>query len=165
MNNNRTVYPLFLILVSMWWGWTVLVDFFIVRSVFSTVTDFFQAGELGILLFSKLNNLEIVVSSFIVALLSFQYRKKKSILFFLGISLVPWIIVMFYFSYLTPKLTLLSEMWKQADFAGVSSFGGISDVQQEHQKYHQLYITLDSVKLFFLSLLLIFGVWKQEKMI
>lgn len=159
------VFPLFLIFVSLWWGWTVLVDFFVVRSVFSVVTDFFQAGELGILVFSKLNNLEMVVSSFIVALLAFQYKRNKSNLSFLGLSLVPWIIVMFYFSYLTPKLTYLSEAWKQADFAGVTSFGGIADIQQEHQKYHQLYITLDSIKLFFLSLLLIFGVWKQEKMV
>ena len=52
---------LILILVSIWWGWTAIIDFAVVPTVFAIVNDFFNAGELGIALFSKLNLLEVII--------------------------------------------------------------------------------------------------------
>ena len=163
MTNRNISYSGFLTLVSLWWGWTVLTDFFVVPTVFQTIHDFFNAGELGIALFSRLNFLELIVSSLLVIICGLKLRTSKQLLIFFIPVLVCWMIVMFYFSYLTPKLVTLTDLWKEAEKAGVTSLGNIPDVQQEHQFYHKLYIRIDSVKLIILTILLGMGVFKQDK--
>lgn len=163
MTKNRYLYSLFLIVVSLWWGWTVLVDIFIIPTVFKTIDQFFQAGDLGIAVFSKLNNLELVVASILVGLFSFQMTKNKKALMLLVPSILVWIIAMTYFAYLTPKLIELTELWKKTDLMGITGVAGIPDIQQAHQYYHNLYIGLDVVKLLLLSAMLIVGVVKEEK--
>lgn len=134
-----------LILVSIWWGWTVIIDFAVVPTVFSTINDFFNAGELGIALFSKINNFEIIIASSLIIL------SRKKLPLFLSVSV--WIIVMIYFVYLTPKIIELTELWKKAEALKQISIAGIPDIQQEHQFYHRLYVGLDSVKLLILTVL------------
>ena len=163
MTNKRLTYSLFLVLVSIWWAWTVLVDVFIIRTVFQTIDNFFLAGDLGLALFSKLNNLEVVVSTLLIAILFFQTKKNKNSIFLLILSVMTWLIAMTYFSYLTPKLAYLTELWKKSDLAGLTSMYGIADVQQEHQFYHKIYIGLDSIKLILLTILLTLGIVKQDK--
>lgn len=164
MIKKNYLFSFFLILLSLWWGWTVLVDMVIIRTVFTIVDNFFLAGDLGITVFSKLNNLELIVSSLLVAILSLQVRKNKKVLPLLVLSIITWIIAMTYFSYLTPKIVTLTELWKKTDLMGINSVAGIPDVQQEHQLYHNLYIGLDVAKLILLSLMMGLGIWKQEKM-
>lgn len=163
MKRNLIPYSAFIALVSLWLGWTMLVDFFVVRTVFSIVTNFFEAGDLGIAIFSKLNSLELVVSSTMLALLSYQVMKNKKSIKLLVLALVCWVIVMTYFTWLTPKLVSLTELWKTADAAGSIGIGGIADIQQEHQFFHQIYIGMDSVKLLILATLLVLGIWKNEE--
>ena len=163
MTKTRFVFSTFLLFVSMWWGWTVLVDFFIIRTVFANIDSFFQAGNIGIAVFSKLNNLEVIVSTILVALLSFQMTKNKKILPMLIMSLIAWAVVMTYFTYLTPKIVELTDLWKQTDLMGISAVAGIPDIQQEHQFFHRLYIGLDSFKLLILSDMILFGIWKDEQ--
>lgn len=163
MTKNRFVFSTFLLIVSMWWGWTVLVDFFIIRTVFANIDNFFQAGDLGIAVFSKLNNLEVIVSSALVGVLSYQITKNKKVLPLLMMSVVAWIIAMTYFAYLTPKLVYLTDLWKNSDLMGTVGASGISDIQQEHQFYHRLYIGIDTFKLLLLSVMILFGSFKQEK--
>lgn len=163
MTKNRTIYSLFLICVSLWWGWTVLVDMFIIPTVFKIVDQFFQAGDLGIAVFSKLNNLEVVLASILVGLFSYQITKNKKALTLLVLSILVWLIAMTYFSFLTPKLIELTELWKKTDLMGLTGVAGIPDVQQAHQYYHNLYIGLDVVKLLLLSAMLLIGVIKEEK--
>ena len=163
MTKNRYLYSLFLILVSLWWGWTVLVDMFIIPTVFKTIDNFFQAGDLGIAVFSKLNNLELVLASILVGLLSFQMTKNKKALMLLVPGILVWLIAMTYFTFLTPKLVELTELWKKTDLMGITGVAGIPDIQQAHQFYHNLYIGLDAVKLLLLSAMLIVGVVKEEK--
>lgn len=163
MTKNRYVYSTFLICASLWWGWTFLVDMFVIRTVFATVSNFFEAGDLGIAVFSKLNNLEIIVSSFLVGLLSFQMMKNRKALPLMVMSIFCWIISMAYFVFLTPKLMTLTDLWKKADSAGTTAIAGISDIQQAHQFYHNLYIGLDSVKLLLLTVMIIYGMVKEEK--
>jgi hypothetical protein len=79
------------------------------------------------------------------------------------LSLLCWIIAIFYFSYLTPKLIELSQLWKQSDLQGITSAGLIRDIQQEHQFYHRIYIGIDSLKLLILTVLIVFSTWKREK--
>ena len=147
----------------MWWGWTVLVDMFIIRTVFRTIDNFFEAGDLGIAVFSKLNNLELLVSTFLVALLAFQVSKNKKAMPYLIMSIIAWIVAMTYFSYLTPKLVELTELWKKTDHMGVAGTSNIPDIQQAHQYYHNFYIGLDAFKLILLSFMIFLGVWKQER--
>lgn len=147
----------------MWWGWTVLVDFFIIRTVFANIDNFFQAGNLGIAVFSKLNNLEVIVSSALVGVLSFQMTKNKKILPLLMMSVVAWIVAMTYFTYLTPKIIELTELWKKTDLMGITAVAGIPDVQQEHQFFHKLYIGIDTFKLVLLTVMMFIGAFKEEQ--
>lgn len=163
MTKNRFVFSTFLLIVSMWWGWTVLVDMFIIRTVFATIENFFQAGDLGIAVFSKLNNLEVIVSTALVAILSYQFTKNKKVLPLLIMSVVAWIVAMTYFAYLTPKLVYLTELWKKTDLMGLAGTSAIPDIQQEHQFYHRLYIGVDSFKLVLLTVMILFGSFKQDK--
>lgn len=141
-----------LVLVSIWWGWTVLIDFAVVPTVFRTINDFFNAGELGIALFSKLNIFEVIISSGLVVvsgLLLKQNKKKLPLI----LSCLCFAIVMFYFAYLTPKIIYLTDLWKEADAANQIGIAGIADIQQEHQFYHRIYVAVDTVKLLGLTVL------------
>jgi len=162
MTNKRFVYSLFIALTSVWLGWTVLVDFFIVPTVFQKVSSFFEAGELGIATFSKLNNLELIVASMLVVITGHLALKKRTFPLF-SMAVILWIIVMFYFIYLTPKIAHLTLIWRESEKLGLSGIGGISDIQQEHQFYHKLYIYIDSLKILILSCLLTYGTFKDTK--
>ena len=163
MNIKRIIYSKILVLLAIWWGWTVLVDFFVIPNVFRTLSNFFEAGELGIVVFSKLNNLELIAGSILVGMTAYLSSKNKKLLpLFIG-SVLLWIIAMTYFSYLSPKITELTELWKTADKVGSMSIAGYSDIQLEHQFYHKLYIGIDSIKLLLITFLLGLGILKQEK--
>ena len=144
-----------LVLVSLWWGWTALIDFAVVPTVFSVINDFFNAGELGISLFTKFNLLEVVLSSLLIAVLSFHSKKTGKGIIQLALACSAWIIVMFYFTYLTPKISSLATLWKQAELVNKMGIAGINDIQQEHQFYHRIYVGLDSLKLLILSSILV----------
>lgn len=137
-----------LILLSLWWGWTALIDFAVVPTVFRTIHDFFNAGELGIALFSKLNILELILAPLLIFLF---WGKSK---WRLGLVITLSLIVIFYASYLTPKITQLTELWKKAEALNQLGISDIRDIQQEHQFFHKLYVALDTVKLLVLSFLI-----------
>lgn len=137
-----------LILLSLWWGWTALIDFAVVPTVFRTIHDFFNAGELGIALFSRLNIFELIVSTILMGLF---WRLAK---WRFALLAVAWIIVLVYFFYLTPKITHLTALWKEAESLKQVGIAGIQDIQQEHQLYHRIYVGLDSLKLLILTFVL-----------
>jgi hypothetical protein len=58
---------------------------------------------------------------------------------------------------------MLTELWKTTDLMGIQGINGISDVQQEHQFYHRLYISLDSIKLLLIGIMIGIGFIKEEK--
>jgi hypothetical protein len=163
MTKNRFIFTIFLLIVSLWWGWTFLVDFFIIRTVFSVIDNFFQAGDLGLAVFTKLNNLELILSSTLVAVLSYQCTNNRKAFPLLILSVLAWIIPITYLTYLTPKLLVLTELWKKADQMGIIGIAGITDIQLEHQFFHQLYISVDSFKLILLSVIIFYGSIKQDK--
>lgn len=150
-----------LILVSLWWGWTVIIDFAVVPTVFKVIHDFFNAGELGIALFSKLNFFEILVSSLLIVVSVIHLKDSGKGKLQLALSISAWAIVMFYFAYLTPKITLLTDLWKEAESVQKLGIAGIQDIQQEHQYYHRLYVGIDSVKLLILTFLLGLDVFRK----
>jgi hypothetical protein len=160
---HRYLFPIFLVLTSMWLGWSILVDFFVIPTVFATMDSFFQAGDLGIALFLKLNKLEVIFSTILVSLFSFHFVKNKKGLPLLMMTIVAWVIALTYFSFLTPKLVTLTDLWKKTDLMGLTGVAGIKDIQQEHQFYHNLYIGIDTLKIFLLSGMIVFGSLKQEQ--
>ena len=151
-----------LILLSMWWGWTVLVDFFIVPAVFQIVDNFFQAGELGIAVFSNLNRLEIITASLLTGILSVSVIKNRGHLFLFLMSIILWAISMTYIAYLTPKLIELTALWKNADLTGQINIPGQPDIQQTHQFFHRCYIITDTFKLCLISIMLILVSTKKD---
>ncbi len=163
MTRHTRTYSFFLVLCSLWWGWTVLVDFVVIRTVFAVVTSFFEAGDLGVAVFSRLNDLELVAATGILALVCRELRRGKKLLPHLALALVAWAIAVTYFAYLTPKLVALTELWKKTDLMSITAVAGIPDVQQEHQFYHRLYIGLDTVKLVVLTGLIALGVWREDR--
>lgn len=153
---------LYLIIVSMWWGWTVLTDFFIVRIVFANVSNFFEAGNLGIEVFSKLNRLEVIAATLLFILLTRFSVKERKIRKFAFLSLITALIVYFYSFYLIDRIRTLTALWQEADARGELAANGIPDVQQSHQFFHRLYIWIDSVKLILLSVMLGLGVFRPK---
>lgn len=152
-------------MVTLWLGWSALIDFIIIPTTFRTLNDFFGAGTLGIALFSKLNNLEVVVASLLMSLLAwYQVQHKKVNLFLTTITVVAFAISLYYFAYLTPKISALTELWQEAQTQGTAGAGGVADVQQEHQFYHQLYVSLDTAKMILLLALLIYAAKKPESL-
>ena len=163
MSKKSYLFPIFIVLTTLWWGWTSLVDFIVVRTVFGMIDNFFQAGELGIALFSKLNNLEIVVSTVLILILGLHSKMTRKSLPLLALAIIAWSIPIIYYAYLTPKILELTALWKQADLMGLTAVAGIPDIQQEHHFYHNLYIGLDAFKLLLLTTMLGLGIWKQEQ--
>lgn len=153
---------LILIFTAVWWGWTALIDFAVVPTIFRIVPDFFTAGELGIALFSKLNLLELTTSSILVVLAVIQVKNEKRGKIQLGLIFSAWIIVMIYFSFLTQKITDLTALWKKADSLNTISILGIVDIQQEHQFYHRVYVGLDVLKLLLLSFVMGLSLFRKE---
>jgi len=149
--------------LSFWLGCVVLTDFVIVRTLFSEIDDFFKAGFIGVQLFSKLNLLEIILASIIFLSEIFILTKEKKLIHLLPLFLILYGITFFDYIYLTPKLSDLTHLWFKADLMGVVGLPGIADIQAEHQKFHELYITLDSVKIFLLLTSLSILTWKNSK--
>lgn len=143
-----------LILVSIWWGWTVIIDFAVVPTVFRVINDFFNAGELGIALFSKLNLFEMLLSSLLIVVSVIHLKKVGRGKTQLALAVSAWMIVMFYFSFLTPKIIHLTELWKNAEANNQIGLAGINDIQQEHNFFHRMYVGLDSLKLLILTFFL-----------
>lgn len=159
MNSRRLLSSSLLILLSLWIGWTALVDFIVVPGVFRNIDNFFEAGDLGIYLFQRLNSLEIVIGSAVVTLLCVIFRTNRRALPLLLGSLALMIIVLTYFTWLTPKIAELSELWKMSE-AGKTI--AVLDIQQEHQHYHRVYVIMDTVKLLALLFMIVSTVGKEE---
>lgn len=151
-----------LVLVSIWLGWTALVDFVVVPTAFQIIDSFFNAGELGIALFSKLNLLEVILSSLLIVVLALNYKKNGRGKIQLVLACGAWIIVMFYFAYLTSKITLLTDLWKKAEITNKMGIADIIDIQQEHKFYHRMYVGLDSLKLLILSFIMGISFFRKE---
>jgi hypothetical protein len=152
-----------LILTSVWLAWTVLVDFFVVPSVFQNIPEVFMAGNLGVVLFSKLNHLEFPIASILFALAYWHTRKTGTLKLVILTSFVTLGIAAIYLFSLTPKLASLTAAWEYAEKVGTLGPAG-EDVQQLHQNYHRTYVALDSVKLLLLLIqLTVLGVFLSRR--
>jgi hypothetical protein len=160
---NNLGARLLLVLLGLWLGWTLLIDFVVVPTAFRNLRDFFEAGRLGVLLFTKLNSLELSVASLIVSLTALGTLTQPRRLAMLALAILSWSIILIYLVWLTPKLSELTVLWQQAELNGVSGSGNIPDLQQEHQLYHRIYVGLDTVKLVLLASLIGLGMRMEQE--
>ncbi len=149
-----------ILILGLWLGMTVLVDFIAIPIVFRTLTDVFQAGLIGMQVFEKLNFVEVFLG--LAFMVSCFYLKKtlKLVKFF---AIILSFLAGFYFFFLTPKITKLSlQMMELTHQAGA----GLQQVAQDHDFYHHLYVKLDGVKILMLlfCLFLLFYQKKKEKL-
>ncbi|GEM_PF-1321200 len=155
-----TKIPLFLIVsFSIWWGCTVLTDFFIVPTIFKTIPDFFMAGGLGLKVFTKLNYLEVILAVFSLTLSLIPRREKV----LMALSFLLLGISSTYIFYLTPKIQTLTLWWQEAESLGLTSLHGVADIQQDHQFFHRLYVWIDAVKLILLTSGIGFLIFKRNQ--
>lgn len=139
---------------SSWLSLSLFINFFVIRLIFSEIDQFFLAGKIGMMLFTKFNLIETILSTFILSLISLINLKQKCSKKILFLSLSLFSFALTYTFYLTPKLIELTELWQKADIMGVVGIRGIKDIQQEHQFFHRIYIILDTVKLITLFIFL-----------
>jgi hypothetical protein len=158
MKNSKSLFAAFIALTSSWLAMSILVDFFVVPTVFRNIDDFFLAGDLGIALFGKFNQVEVILASTLISITALRARLSH-----LFISIGLWIIAMTYFLYLSPMIQTLTELWKKADEMGLVAIAGIADIQLEHQRYHKAYIFIDTIKMGLLLFLLGLGIYKEKR--
>ena len=116
-------------------------------AVFQTIPNFFLAGEMGIQVFSRLNRLEFPLACIMLALLLWRLRAYPKLKWLLPINLILTGIAGIYLFSLTPKIAELSGAWEYADKMGTLGALGYTDIQQQHQIYHRVYVITDTVKL------------------
>lgn len=138
-----------LCLSLIWLCLSGLVNFVVIPSVFSIVSDFFLAGNLGVTVFTKFNRFEFLFATTLVVLSLFDFKRTRSGLITVLISLILLLISGCYLFYLTPKLTQLTTAWEYAQTMGTIG-SAESDLQSLHMTYHRTYIVMDSVKLLLL---------------
>lgn len=136
-----------LILTVTWAAWTVLVDFFLVPAIFQIIPDFFLAGEMGIEFFSRLNSLEFPLACILMGLIIWKLREFPKLKWLVPVNFLLVGIAGIYLFSLTPKLTELTGAWAYADKMGTLGAQGHTDIQQQHQIYHRVYVITDTVKL------------------
>jgi hypothetical protein len=142
-----------LCLALVWLSSSALINFVVVPAVFSVIKDFFQAGFLGIELFSKFNRLELLFATGLLTATITEAKINKKKLWKVSLAGILLVLVCFYLFYLTPKLTALTTTWEYAQTMGTIAEAE-ADIQSMHMMYHRTYIILDSVKLLLITLLL-----------
>lgn len=159
MNVRRLLYSALLVLLSLWLGWTVLVDFVVVPAVFRNINNFFEAGDLGIYLFTKFNFIEMILASVTLVALVFIFRKNRAAMPLLISAVIVIAISLSYFTFVIPKLTHLTELWKLAEAGKLTP---TFDIQQEHQFYHRIYVGLDTAKIAILAFMMGTSIGKEK---
>jgi hypothetical protein len=151
-------FKLFLFLLGAWLFCTILVDFVAVPAVFQTVTNRFEAGDVGMQVFTRLNFLEVIFSVLLLTC-AFLFRERivwRKIFFTSLFSLMG--LALYYSTFLSPEIIKLTIGLRD----GVVETPAYQAIEARHAFYHQLYIRLDSFKLLILVALSISVLKKRE---
>lgn len=148
MRSMRWAYFMSCLLLGLWLGATVAVDFFAVPAVFQNVSNLNEAAGVGMSVFARFNTLELILSIVLLILWPLAHRlkfksKKHATIFIFEFFLL--ILATSYFFYFTPEITKLS-------LAKANAFEESERQMLEHSiaTLHSLYIKLDSLKLIIL---------------
>lgn len=141
-----------------WFFLTIFVDIFTVPTVFRTVGDVTIAGKVGILVFSKMNQFEILFGLLTLIGSFFYFRIHHSVKW-LVVSVVLFVWSLFYTFYMTPKIadtTYLIHNTQASDPMYIV-------LQSTHAYYHTLYRYFDTSKLVVLLVFIVLVVCDLTK--
>lgn len=148
MRAKRWAYFMSTLLLGLWFGATIAVDFFAVPAVFQNVSNLNEAAAVGMSVFARFNSLEFILSFMLVFLWplaqGFQFKSKKQVFIFIfEVALIA--LTASYLFYFTPEISKLS-------LAKANAFeeSERNALEQSIATLHSLYIKLDSLKLIIL---------------
>ena len=140
-------YKIAIIFSSLWLVLTCFIDFMAVPTLFRNITDVYEAGIVGIKIFTFFNYLEVIIGAYLVYYSMVHLKLKLYII----LSFLCFIIVSLYCYLLSPMISqLTSELISLVENDPKDLFGS---VQVRHDFYHNLYIRLDSLKLFLITVI------------
>lgn len=142
---KKILIALVLPCIFTWFFLTIFVDVFTVPTVFRTVGDVTIAGKVGIKVFSKMNQLEILFG-FFTLIGSFCYFRVYGQLKWLTASAILFCWSLFYTFYMTPNIADTTYLIHNTS----PSDPMYAVLQSSHAYYHTLYRYLDTSKLIFL---------------
>jgi hypothetical protein len=134
-------------LLTAWFFMTVLVDIVAIPTVFKNISNMQEGAKIGMTLFGKFNCIEIFLGLSIL-LGSFLMKEKSKVMITLALILLAFSII--YTFFMTPMIANNSIQLHLV----LATDPHYEILQKEHRTFHELYRTLDTIKL---VLLLIFS--------
>ncbi len=148
MKRVSWAYFMSCLLLGLWFGATIAVDFFAVPAVFQSVSNLGEAAAVGMKVFARFNSLEFILSLTLPLLWilahKFNFSSGKRV-FILLFEVVLIALAASYLFYFTPAITELS-LAKANVFEESERLG----LEQSIASLHSIYIKLDSLKLIIL---------------
>lgn len=143
-----TLYSLPIILT--WLIATVFIDIFAVPNVFRNVSSVSEAGKVGLSVFSNFNKFELIFGIFLSLGIFFQKNSFKLFTWMLISFFVFWPVL--YIFKMTPGISEASQLMNSV----LKTDPQYLVYKEGHAYYHNLYKTLDTIKILVLFLTLIF---------
>ncbi len=137
-----------IMLAAFWLGSSIAVDVVAIPAVFKTIKDVVLAGKVGMVVFSRFNKIEMIVSSlslmFVMVAIFREFKKPNKQLFALLMSLLLLVIIagIYTFSW-TPLITQNAEKMFSLDVAS----DAYKQAAFDYNYYHKAYVKLEGVKL------------------
>lgn len=142
------VRKIVLSLIASWLSLVMFTDFIVVPTVFRTLSNRFEAGELGMKVFAALGAYEAVVAVllFLTARVVFKrFRTKRAgFLFLFATTLLTFALLGRF--YITPELTKINQDKYTLD----EQSSEYQKLQSRHNFLHSFYVKLDGTKMLFL---------------
>ena len=151
--NHPLIGNFLFFILGAWFVATIFIDFFAVMAVFKNVSSIFEAGQVGMYVFTSFNKFEFIFSIILVAL-SFLYGHPCKKINWTGktISIILFLLAGYYLFFLSPTISALTIQMHEVGIGNV----GYETLEQTHQVFHKRYISLDSIKLLLLVVQIIF---------
>lgn len=135
-------------LLASWLSLVIFTDFIVVPTVFRTLSNRFEAGELGMKVFAALGSYEALVAIllFLTAGVVFKrFRTKRAgFLFLFATTLLAFSLLGRF--YLTPELTRINQDKYTLD----EQSSEYQKLQSRHSFLHSFYVKLDGAKMLLL---------------
>jgi hypothetical protein len=150
---------IFFFFLGSWLISTIFIDFFAVMAVFKNVSNIFEAGTVGMYVFSSFNKFEIIFGIFLL-LISFTNPltnlKMKNTMIIISAILLSF--ALYYNFFLSPKITTLTHSMHDIGMGNK----GYDEIERMHGIFHKRYVSMDSIKLLLLLALLCLGIGKGK---
>lgn len=150
------------VVLGAWIILTVAVDFIAIPTVFRTLKDVNLGGSVGIELFPKVNKVEMILAVILLVGILYKQKVKEKMFdrFILIQSFFLFLLTLSYAFFLSPEIKRLTLLIQDKSVAA----NLLADLQIQHSFYHHLYIKLESVKLIFLLMMMVWCFFRDLKM-